>query len=522
VLSAVVGYGPFGGSLAEFDAKVPLVGETLGLAGGATWSVDVTEAGVAQRYWGAAVALRWAPRDGVEVLPFYSRTVNTDTEAEPLLFVGGAHLPPEVERGEFYGQSWTDGHGIGQNYGVVANAELAGGWLLKAGAFRSAFEQVDGYADLWFDVAANGVGTHAILADRDLRFASTSGEVRLSRAFDAGARRHTVHVIARARDQARRYGGGDLVEFGTARVGVPVTLARPAFTFGPQTRDEVKQTTGALAYQLRWGRLELGLGAQKTNYRKRVDEPDGASQQGRDAPWLHNASAAWHASEAFAIYAGYARGLEEGGVAPANAVNKDAASPAIRTQQWDAGVRYSLTPKLTLIAGVFDVTKPYFSVDASGVFRRLGEQQSRGLEMSITGQVLPGLNLVAGTVLLDPRVSGEEVDAGIVGRVPVGQTKRLTIVSAEWTVPRLAALSFDATLTSVADRMASTDNRLEIPARSVLDVGARYRLRLGTAPATLRFQVGNVFDKFGWRTNTSGVFVPNAQRRFSVQLAADF
>lgn len=522
VLSAVLGYGPFGGSFAEFDAKLPLGSDSLGLALGGTASVDVNEAGVAQRFWGAAATLRWQAHESLEVLPFYSRTVNTDTEAEPLVFVDGPHLPPRVERGEFYGQAWTDTHGIGENYGVVANASLPADWTLRVGAFRSTFEQPEGYADLWLDTDASGVGTHVILADRDLRFASTSGELRLSRTFAAGTRRQTLHLVARGRDQKRRYGGSALADFGHTRIGVVQPLAPPAFEFGAQTRDEVTQTTGAVAYQLRWARLEFGAGVQKSDYRKTVRPPDGTAQEGRDAPWLHNASVAWHASDAFALYASYARGLEEGGVAPANAVNKDAASPAIRTRQWDAGARYALAPELSLIAGVFEVTKPYFSVDRGGLFRRLGEQRSRGIELSVTGRLATGLNVVAGTVLLDPRVSGEEVDAGLIGRVPIAQTKRLTIASAEWTLPWLPSWSVDATLTSVGDRMASTDNRLEIPARTVLDLGARWRLHVGRAPATLRLQIGNVSDRFGWRTNTSGVFVTNAQRRYSVQLAADF
>jgi iron complex outermembrane recepter protein len=75
---------------------------------------------------------------------------------------------------------------------------------------------------------------------------------------------------------------------------------------------------------------------------------------------------------------------------------------------------------------------------------------------------------------------------------------------------------------SIEGRMASSDNQLSIPARSVLDVGARYRFQIGRAPATLRLYVGNVFDTFGWRTNSSEVFVVNGPRRFSISIAADF
>src|SRR6185503_12288849 len=108
------------------------------------------------------------------------------------------------------------------------------------------------------------------------------------------------------------------------------------------------------------------------------------------------------------------------------------------------------------------------------------------------------------------------------GKIPVGQTERLTIVNADYQLPWLPAVSIDATVTSVDDRMASHDNQLAIPARSVLDLGARYRFQIERAPATLHFNFGNVTDKFGWRTNQSEVFVTNAPRRFSLSIAADF
>jgi iron complex outermembrane recepter protein len=89
-------------------------------------------------------------------------------------------------------------------------------------------------------------------------------------------------------------------------------------------------------------------------------------------------------------------------------------------------------------------------------------------------------------------------------------------------LPWVPSLSLSATVTSVDDRMASSDNQLSIPARSVYDLGARYRFHVGSAPATLRFSFGNVFDEFGWRTNTSEVFVTNAPRRIAITFAADF
>ena len=79
-------------------------------------------------------------------------------------------------------------------------------------------------------------------------------------------------------------------------------------------------------------------------------------------------------------------------------------------------------------------------------------------------------------------------------------------------------------MTSYGAREASSDNRLSIPAAR----GSRpwmswpYRFTLGEAPASLRIAVGNVFNKFGWRTNQAAVFTTNAPRRVMATLAADF
>jgi iron complex outermembrane receptor protein len=253
-----------------------------------------------------------------------------------------------------------------------------------------------------------------------------------------------------------------------------------------------------------------------------VTPPGESTQLGEDDPWLYNAGLAWHVNEKLAWYAGYSRGLEEGGVAPENAANKDAAPPAIRTKQWDAGLRYAFTDQLKLVAGVFDIEKPYYSLDSANIYRSLGEQRHKGVEFSIAGQALEGFNIVVGAMFLNPQVTGEEVDSGAIGEVPVGQINRLIIAGADYRFPRLPGLSIDATLTHVGDRMVTTDNQLEIPSRSVLDMGARWRFKIGRAPATLRFFLGNVTDKFGWRTNTSSVLVTNAPRRLSISIAADF
>ena len=66
----------------------------------------------------------------------------------------------------------------------------------------------------------------------------------------------------------------------------------------PQTHDEVRQWTHAVAYRGGWSdRAELSLGLQKTSYEKQVTEPEATPQLGKDDPWLYNIGVALYSSE---------------------------------------------------------------------------------------------------------------------------------------------------------------------------------------------------------------------------------
>ena len=497
-ISPVVGYGPFDSLFVDLEAELPLVAGQFGIAGGLSYFEDAFEAGNDERGWSVAVAPRWRPSESIEIIPFYSRTTIEDNEAQPLVFVAGAYLPPEVKRDYFYGQTWADNEDVGENYGAVANVGFGQDWTVNAGIFRSQFQADASFADLFLNTSPDGFADHVMIADRDQKFASTSGEVRVSKRFVRGKRYHAFYYSLRARDQQRRYGGSDAADLGVARIGQRANLPQPQFEFGPQTHDEVTQWTNAVAYRGRWSDLvEITLGLQKTRYEKEVTEPGALTPQlGKDDPWLYNAGLALYANDRLAWYASYSTGLEEGGVAPENASNKSSAPPAIRTRQWDAGMRYAFTPALKLVVGVFDIQKPYYGLDDANLFRELGEQRHRGVELSLAGEVVDGLNVVIGTVLIEPRVSGDEVSNGTIGKVPVGQTERLTIGSVEYRLPWVPSFSLSATLTSVDDRMASSDNRLSIPARTRARPGRALsipdRPRTGHAALHLRQRVRQV------------------------------
>jgi iron complex outermembrane receptor protein len=524
VTSIAAGIGPYGAPSLEVDTKQPLLGEPLGIAAGISYAQEEYYDGSDARYFRAALIPRWRPSEQVEVMPFVAITHGQDEEVAPLIVTDGPWLPPRIERRRLFDQSWADVETSGVTYGALGHADIADHWQLAGGLFRSIARNPETYSEVFVDTQADGQTRELVIADPPQRYASTSGELRISRSVIGSARVHTFHASVRAVNRESLYGGSaDPLDLGPRQLGEQVAVDKPsAFDFGERTRDQVRQWTAGLAYEGRWRKVgEASIGIQRTHYEKRVDQPELPRVVTRDEPWLFSGTVAAYLSEHVAAYAGYTRGLEESGIAPASAANRNEALPALRTRQMDAGVRWNIRDGLKFVAGYFDVRKPYFTVDEANVFSELGEVRHRGFELSFNGSPLPGWSVVAGAVLMRPRVSGEAVELGRVGRRPVGESERQLRTNIEYRPLAASQWSFDVALSHYGAQIASSDGQVQVPAYELVDIGARYRLKLGRAPATLRLQVSNLTDKFTWSVWSSNAYGLNDGRRFSATLFVD-
>src|SRR5262245_5181823 len=519
VISARVNYGPYGGIGAEVDAQLPLTSE-LGTTVGLGLYRDAFPWGGENESYSFAIAPQWRPSENFELRPFFSVISFRDEEAEPLMLTEGEVMPPKIRRDHYFGQEWSTAEGEVSTYGVLAAARFDS-WTARLGLFESVYEPEKQFAELFTDIQPDGNSNELVVAFPHSRYSSKSGELRLSRVFGDAERRHTLQFAARGRMQNRRYGGEDVIDVGPVELGVGRDVPEPAFIFGAQSHDEVEQETLGAAYELQWANVgEMSVGVQKTSYSKSVDTPTGALPESRAKPWLKYATATVNANERLAFYASYTEGLEESPVAPNNAVNRNVAAPALETEQYDAGVRWTAFANMKLIAGVFNVEKPYFDLDAAGFFTELGTVEHRGIEVSFAGDPREDLTVIVGTRWLDATVSGPTVDAGLIGEKPVGSARQYSLATADYRLPGLRA-SIDATLEHITSQVANSANTIEVPARAVLHIGGRYRFQIFGKPATLRLLVQNVTDEYGWTALSSGVFAYNSPRRFTAYITAD-
>lgn len=521
ITSVLLGYGAMGGGRIEVDSQIPLA-EGLSLAAGAAIFEHEYASGSDPLAVSYGLVLRWKPLPGTEIIPFWSRIDNYDQEAVPLYQGGSVLLPPQIKRLDYPGPVWADQRSAQNNYGMLARGRAPGNIDLAAIIFRSENHIATNYASIFSDFAADRTARLRITRDPKAFTDSTSGELRAGKTFIEGERRHTFQVSLRGRKRQAAYGGGTTTDFGRVSLDAPVTFAEPAFTPRAQARDRVSQWTAGLAYDGRWrNHGSVNLGAQYTDYTKRAARPGAPISETHNPTWLYNGALAVDLARSVAAYGSVTRGLEESGVAPDSAANRTQALPAIVTDQWDAGLRWKLPKDMRLVTGVFQVRKPYFAPDDVNVYRELGRVRQRGAEISLTGSPVKNLSVVAGAVLMSPKVSGEPVEAGLIGSKPVGQTERLLTLSGTYNLP-VEGLTLTFAANNHGARTGDQTNRIEIPARTILDAGLRYRFDALGTPALLRFQVTNLTDEFDWKPVSSGTYEVNAPRTFTLYLTMDF
>lgn len=463
----------------------------------------------------SAVAAHWTPMENVTIQPFWQRSVVRDDDTGPLYIMAGDYLPPKIKRRSFNGPSWLDANTTSNIYGLLARYRIGLNIELETGFFHSRIDTRTDAAHLYTNLDQNGVGRQITILDPPSTYISTSGEIRLSHAFGSGNFQHKIYLNLRGRQKRRNYDGSDEIDLGLVRLDERRNIELPKTSFTMQSRESLDQSFAGIGYHGKWGQsTEVSAGLQKTYYKKITAIPDLSPLTSRSSPWLYNAAIVGTLNPQLAIYGSLVKGLEESGVAPASAVNRNQPLQAIETSQREIGMRWQINRDVRAILGTFRIKKPYFQTSDSGLFEPLGAISNRGFEFSVNGKLRPNFTLVTGGTFNWLKVSGPQVNAGKLGMEPVGLPSRTLRLNLDWKPPvNGTRLSLDIGVSHVSSKWANKSNSLRIPDRTLVDLGVRYRIDVGCQPLHLRLVVTNLFDIYGYEPVTSGVFdtIPGRQ-----------
>jgi iron complex outermembrane receptor protein len=525
--TVIANVGPYDAWGVSIDGSLPLAGKDLLLPIGVSTAVSTQTPygqyqGYTSRVTSAGATPQWSPNDKVTVRGLLDWQETRDAKTAPLFFTAGDFLPPPLP-GRYLGQDWARGRSSTVNLGALVAAQLSRNWSLTAGLFHSMADNPVSFADLYTAVQPDGRSEHLVVGSPDARAASTSGELRLTGQWTAGDWHHELILLARGRDVLARYGGDDVVDVGPALIGTGLQVPEPTFTYTMRTTDRTKLWSVGSAYHVDWDRLaELEVGIQKENYRKAVALPGAAPSKLSDQPMRAYGNSALALSRSVTLYASYSQGLEDSGAAPNTAANRGAVLPASRTWQVESGLRYLVAPRLKVIAGVYELQKPYFDLDTSGVDRELGVQRAKGAELSISGQHIGHFDIDAGILVNKISIIGSDLAAEGVGPVAMGQPRLWYTLDVNYTVPWWPAASLDASAGHFGKAPATVDNGVYAPAATDLSIGGRYAFTVLGKHSSLRIQVQNVANSYWWTTgNTPGWYRFPGNRTVFAYLTTD-
>ena len=510
------------GSL-EFDGATRLA-DTLAVGVGTSLFRPEDASGFSAYIMGEGALARWRPLPELTITPFWSRSDQYDIHTQENYAPAGDFLPPINPGRHFFGPAWAINREFTSNFGILARYDFAEDWVLKAGAFRSldrkprnVYLEVD-------NLGQNGSGELNATSDPPSVWASTSGEVRLEHTMVTGALAHRATLSLRIRDYNALYGGSDTEDLGVVAIGQRVTAQKPDFVYSAQTPDHIGEIRPGFSYLMAWKNVgTLGFGVQKPNYRKRTLVPGEPPAVIKSDPLLLNASATADVWEGAVLFADYTQGLEDNGLAPQNATNRNQALPAIATEQRETGLRFALTPDMTMVAGYFDIQKPYFNLDSTGLYTQLGQIDNQGLEFSVNGNLTPELDIVAGVLWSEPKVTAQGATQGVIGHRPVGIPSQRYDVNANWRPPGLDAVTLGMEVAHEGNVSSVLSGDVVIPERTLVNADIRYQMTLGGYPASLRLWLQNILDERSWDVSDGGTYDiwGDSGRHVAVRLIVD-
>jgi len=221
------------------------------------------------------------------------------------------------------------------------------------------------------------------------------------------------------------------------------------------------------------------------------------------------------------LYANRIEGLAQGATASGQGiVNIGEVFPPAKTKQVEAGVKLDYQSFGANLA-VFRIERPTDGFVQGNVFVQDGEQVNKGIELSVFGEPLQGLRLMAGGTRMDTELKNTQNGADD-GNHAVGVPTFQLNASVDWDVPGLPGVAVNARMLRTGGQYANPSNTLSLPTWNRFDVGARYSFKVQEKAVTLRMNVENLTDKNYWASANGGYLTQGDPRLVKFSGTIDF
>jgi len=486
--------------------------------------------------------LEWKPTDRLTI-DIEAEYQYRNLEQQATISVGSfaASLTPDQRRDllDRYDQTTFLGQAFGTypTSNVIGSAgvkwEFADGWTLQARAQQMRLERdQQGVGIAPGSLQANGDFTGRIFFSPNQIRDPFSAEAFVTGGFTTFGIRHDIAFGgAYSRNPLRFSLTSAQPDVGMSNIFNPVAVPRPApasLVVSPVTDGAIFTQEAVFVSDLitvsDW--LKLFAAARYANQRnqQRSAPEDPLVTTYEDAALSPNLGILIQPNDRLTIYGGYSEGITTGVQIPQTAANFGTPSifldPA-RTRQIEFGVKAELFKGALATIAYFDISQPLATLNAANMFDYIGDQDHRGVEVSLSGQITPALRLIAGALYLDPTINNPG-NAAVNGKRPSGVARVQVNVYADYQVPGIEGLAVNAGFFYTGDRFANDINTFKVDGYVRADVGVRYGFDLGDQRLTARLNVRNITNADFIEGTQLGSFNFGAPRAAIFSLTSEF
>jgi iron complex outermembrane receptor protein len=194
--------------------------------------------------------------------------------------------------------------------------------------------------------------------------------------------------------------------------------------------------------------------------------------------------------------------------------------PPASAQQWEVGAKTELFDgRLRATLAYYDLTKQNVATTDTahpapfcgfGCSISVGEVRSKGPELDIQGEILPGWNMIATYANQDVQVTKSTGDVNGTG-IEVGNRLQFVPrnIGSFWTTYEVQQGQLDGFKigggVNLQDSMVNADNTLKFPGYALLGLMTGYSFKVGKSRLTAQLNIENLLDK-SYVTNAAPAF----------------
>ncbi len=415
------------------------------------------------------------------------------------------HFPsaPDPDR-VGYGQPFAGDDNVTSTGSLRLIHRFNGDWQLSAGLLR---QDSDRASTVPTNTLTSNAGAYQTTAATTTFSLDTvlSNTIALNGHVDAGGVRHDL-VFSNTGFDWKRYTPNHTgaITLGTATLDNPLIFKEPIFPdfesrFKALTTRQQSLTLGdGIGFNDHWSASLFASQSQidVSNYNKAGLT---ISQFHADGPST-NATLSYKPQSNMNVYGSYADSLQQGDIAPTGTVNAGASLEPYRSKQWEFGYKIDFG-KMQAGAALFRIERPFALVDTDNVFKTLGDQVNKGLELTANGAATSHLSIYGGLSWLDPRVF-DTGSAATSDKEVLGLSRIVGSLLFDYSVPEIRGLAVNLFLNHTSSMQGDNANTYQVDGHNVADLGARYNNQVMGRSATWRLAVKNVTDQRYWANIT--------------------